>query len=225
MHANTPTALPRSTAPCNTPHRPRRGLQTPGRHPRPACPHARRAPRRTQPPARPPTLASFVAVQRAPPLRNESRPQAQNHRLRLAWLAVCQTLRDLHPPYVARRCRRKTRLLRLWHISHVSHVARNKLQHSIHGNGATPPSQRPDAEATTETMPPQDHAAESPHHVSIQVDPFYYAFAGRNLARTLHKSATASTTDADMSHLPPDHPPHPPLRTHHTERRTPNPRL
>jgi len=31
-----------------------------------------------------------------------------------------------------------------------------------------PPSQRPDAVATAETTPPQDHAAESPHHIPIQ---------------------------------------------------------
>jgi len=75
-------------------------------------------------------------------------------------------------------------------IWHISHAAWNKLQHSIHGNGATLPHQRPAAD---------------------QDDPFFYAFAGRNLARTLHNSANASTTAANTAPPPPPPPP-PPAR-------------
>ena len=57
-------------------------------------------------------------------------------------------------------------------IWHISHAAWNKLQlqHSIHGNGTTPPPQRPTVD---------------------NGDPFFYAFAGRNQARILHDADVA----------------------------------
>jgi len=55
-------------------------------------------------------------------------------------------------------------------IWHISHAAWNKLQHSIHGNGTTPPPHRPTAN---------------------NGDPFFDAFAGRNQARALHNADVA----------------------------------
>ena len=55
-------------------------------------------------------------------------------------------------------------------IWHISHAARNRLQHSIHGNGTTPLPHRPTV---------------------IDGDPLFYAFAGRNRARALHDTNAA----------------------------------
>jgi len=52
-------------------------------------------------------------------------------------------------------------------VWHISHAAWNRLQHSIHGNGTTPPPHRPTA---------------------FNDDPLFNAFAGRNRARALHNA-------------------------------------